>query len=365
MRDGARPGVRAGRKTGDVTLMAQARPLDVPELCSPIHQNQNTMPTFRHTLAALCSLLLLPILSHAAGDAGTCRYVPVAKLPIDYSDATRRATVEGSINGKPTRMIIDTGSYMTVLFRPAAERLGLPLDITGKYSSGVGGASVNLTTRVDDFAFGGMRTGRVPMRVLGNASVADGDGLVGVDFLLQADMELSLADRYLQFFRPSGCADTYLAYWDSNAMEIPFSGKEERSNKPYVTVQLNGVKLNAMLDTGAPRSIVTRHGAELAGIKPDAAGMHGGGKVGGIGDEHVDAWFATFDSFAIGPESMKNVELQVLDDSSLGRVGRFDMVLGIDFLRVHRILFAMSQDRLYMSYLGGDPFPPRRTVAAH
>jgi hypothetical protein len=40
-------------------------------------------------------------------------------------------------------------------------------------------------------------------------------------------------------------------------------------------------------------------------------------------------------------------------------------VLGVDFLRVHRILFAMSQDRLYMSYLGGDPFPPRRTVAAH
>jgi len=321
------------------------------------------MPTFRHTVAAIC--LLLPMLSHAAGDAGTCRYVPVAKLPIDYSDATRRATVEGTINGKPIHMIIDTGAYMTALFRPAAERLGLPLDITGKYSTGVGGASVNLATRVDDFAFGGMRTGRVPMRVIGNASGMDGDGLVGVDFLLQADMELALADRYLQFFRPSGCAGTYLAYWDSNAMEIPFSGKEERSSKPYVTVQLNGVKLNAMLDTGAPRSVVTRHGAERAGIRLDAADVHAGRKVGGIGDEHVDSWFATFDSFAIGQESMKKVELQVVDDSSLGRVRGFDVVLGVDFLRVHRILFAMSQDRLYMSYLGGDPFPPRRTVAAH
>jgi hypothetical protein len=111
--------------------------------------------------------------------------------------------------------------------------------------------------------------------------------------------------------------------------------------------------------------VVTRHGAERAGIRLDAADVHAGRKVGGIGDEHVDSWFATFDSFAIGQESMKKVDLQVVDDSSLGRVRGFDVVLGVDFLRVHRILFAMSQDRLYMSYLGGDPFPPRRTVAAH
>lgn len=323
------------------------------------------MPNFRPTLGALC--LLFPILSHAAGDAGSCRYVPVAKLPIAYSDATRRATVEGSVNGQPARMIVDTGAYSTALFRPLAERLGLRLDITGRYSNGVGGSSVDYATRVDDFSFAGMHTGRVPMQVIGDASVHDGDGLVGVDFLLQADMELSLADKYLQFFRASGCGDTYLAYWDSDAMEIPFAGKEERSNKPYVMVELNGVKLMAILDTGAPRSVVYRHAAEKAGIKLDAAGVRQGRKVGGIGDGHVDSWFATFDSFAIGRESMKQVELQVLDASSRGR-GAVDVILGVDFLRVHRILFAMSQDRLYMSYLGGDPFPSRPSrpaVAAH
>ena len=315
--------------------------------------------TFRHALSTLC--LLLPVLSHAAGDAGNCRYVPVAKLPIDYSDAAHRARVSATVNGKPARMIIDTGAYTTALFRPAAERLGLPLDITGHYSSGIGGTSVNYATRVDDFAMGGLRTGRVPMRVIGNSSIGagDGDGLVGVDFLLQTDMELSLAGQYLQFFRASGCADTYLAYWGSDAIEIPFTGKEERSNKPYVTVELNGARLTAILDTGAPRSSVHRHGAELAGIRLDAPDVRQGRKVGGIGDEHVDTWVATFDSFAIGQESMKKVDLQIVDDSSRGR-GEVDVVLGVDFLRAHRILFAMSQDRLYLSYLGGDPFPPLR-----
>jgi hypothetical protein len=49
------------------------------------------------TLATLA--LLIPALSHAAGDAGSCRYVPVAKLPIEYSDASHRAIVMGAVNG--------------------------------------------------------------------------------------------------------------------------------------------------------------------------------------------------------------------------------------------------------------------------
>jgi hypothetical protein len=57
------------------------------------------------------------------------------------------------------------------------------------------------------------------------------------------------------------------------------------------------------------------------------------------------------------------VELAVHEDASVGALP-VDMLLGADFLRTHRILFAMSQDRLYMSYLGGDPFPPRRAPKA-
>jgi hypothetical protein len=33
-----------------------------------------------------------------------------------------------------------------------------------------------------------------------------------------------------------------------------------------------------------------------------------------------------------------------------------DMLLGADFLRSHRVLLAMSQRRLYFSYVGGRVF---------
>lgn len=40
--------------------------------------------------------------------------------------------------------------------------------------------------------------------------------------------------------------------------------------------------------------------------------------------------------------------------------GDIDLLLGADFLRAHRVLFAMSQRKLYISYIGGEPLGQRR-----
>lgn len=312
------------------------------------------MHTFCRALGALA--LLLPVLSHAAGDAGSCRYAPIAKIPIDFSDRTRQAIVTGAINGTPVRMLVDTGAHETKLMRAGAERLNLTLNASGEYSYGVGGASVTYLARVNDLALGDAHTGKTVLPVIGNSAMrSPHDVILGANFLLQTDMELSLKDKYLQFFRASGCADTYLAYWDQNAMEIPFAGKLERSNKPLVRVELNGVKLNALLDTGATGSAVMRHAAELAGVRVDGPGVRKGGKIAGIGDEVLDSWVADFKSFTIGDETVNNPRMTIMDDLPQGR-DQVDVLLGIDFLRAHHILFAMSQDRLYLSYLGGELF---------
>ena len=39
-------------------------------------------------------------------------------------------------------------------------------------------------------------------------------------------------------------------------------------------------------------------------------------------------------------------------------------MLGDDFLRSHRVLFAMSQRKIYFSYVGGQPFEQQRTLAS-
>jgi hypothetical protein len=195
------------------------------------------------------------------------------------------------------------------------------------------------------------------MLVIGESGPRSGpDAIVGADLLLMTDMEISLAGKYLRFFGPSGdCSHTHLAYWDPKAMAIPFSGTARNSNKPLITVTLNGVELTAQIDTSAVRSVVTRHGAERAGIQFDAPGIQHGKKLRGFGDESLETRLATFDSFTIGDETIKHADLTIVDDSPQGR-SAVEMQLGLDFLRAHRVLFAMRQKRLYVSYVGGSVF---------
>jgi predicted aspartyl protease len=94
------------------------------------------MTSLRSLFAAAVSLLLLTTAAHAAGDAGACRYVPVAL------SRAGQPTIEGSINGALVRMLLDTGAYTSHLMPGTAERLGIALDQSGQYAMGVGGAAV-------------------------------------------------------------------------------------------------------------------------------------------------------------------------------------------------------------------------------
>jgi predicted aspartyl protease len=313
------------------------------------------MRPVRSLLAAL-----LPLLLHAtAGAADSCRYVPIVKVPVG-SSRLGQPTIEGGINDTPVQMLLDTGAFSSILTPGTAERLGIPLDQTGKYAGGVGGSTVIYSARLKDFAIGPRHFGKTWFPVLGSTGSDLGvSAIVGADFLFQTDLELALADKFIQFLRPTGCGDTFLAYWDKDAMEVPFSGMEDKSRKPYVAVTLNGVKLQAVLDTGSSRTVVSRHGAALAGITPDSPNVTKGERLVGVGSGSVTSWRATFDSFAIGDETIKNAELAIRDESETGR-GAVDVVHGMDFLRAHRVLFAMSQQKLYLTYLGGAVFGPAK-----
>jgi hypothetical protein len=90
--------------------------------------------------------------------------------------------------------------------------------------------------------------------------------------------------------------------------------------------------------------------------------------MGGVGKHQVKAWVGSFDSFTIGDETTKNAKIGMLDlwgalksdRHNLATVeyadGQPEMILGADFLRAHHVLFALSQHRLYFSYLGGNIF---------
>lgn len=310
--------------------------------------------------AALCSFALS---THAA-EQKACRYVKVGDLPLRMSGNNVQPLVEGSVNGMPATMLLDTGAYASMLTSEAVDKFNLNQRSTGTHAEGIGGISRLFSVRLNEFGIGPVRSRALTMNVIGDMGGKPGfDAILGADFLFQADIEIALADRAVRFFRPLDCNDdSFLAYWAKEAVVVPLTGAVGNSKNNYITVELNGVPFDAIIDTGSSRTVVFERAARKAGVLGDHPSSRQAGTLVGIGSDRQAARSAVFTTFAIGAEKIHDAELTILPDA--GAPGsQIDILLGADFLRSHRILFAMSQRQLYLTYLGGDIFKPIRRAA--
>lgn len=317
-------------------------------------------PLFRRAsvrlgLGLACALVPL---AHASAEAAKCTYTPIGKLPLRYTGPGLEITTEGSINGTPAELLVDTGAYATVLTRTGTERRGIRLYPTGRRASGFGGTSPVYASIANEFIVGPVRAGRSNMPVLGSfGDTPSYDGILGAPFLFQTDMEISLAGKQLTFFVPEKCGGAWLGYWAQDVQEVPLRRHDQNHMNPKFFVRINGKELEAMIDTGAAFSVMTADAAKRAGISLDGPGVTRGTDIGGVGDYAASRWHVVT-TFQIGEEIVKNADIGI-EDSGLNMA---DVVLGADFLRAHRVLFALSQNKLYFSYVGGEPFGQRRKL---
>ncbi|MGO4475413.1 retroviral-like aspartic protease family protein [Massilia sp. 2TAF26] len=316
------------------------------------------MPLKRALLPLACALLLNPLAR--AGDAPRCTYVEVADMPLKYVGQGLVPAVDGVIDGAPAVMLVDTGAFDTQLTMNAVAKRDLVMHMTGRYVEGIGGSSRLYAARIGEFAIGPVKSSRkrLDLYVIGETTFTPAfDALVGAPFLLQADMEFDLRAKHMKFFRPQNCdRDTPLNYWKEETVVLPFEFSRSDSPNPHFTVLVNGKELDAMIDTGAANSFLTLRGAKKLGIDVKAADVTRLGDTGGVGSDRASHWTAPIKSVQIGGETIGGAELSIVDVQSQLEA---ELLLGQDFLRAHRVLFAMSQRKLYIAYLGGDVFSRR------
>ena len=133
-------------------------------------------------------------------------------------------------------------------------------------------------------------------------------------------------------------------------------------------MKINGRGFVAQLDSGAGRSTLSLPTAQALSLGPQTPGVVSAGCITGFGNERLDSWLATLESFAIGNEVIRNPRLPFADlwqhtrTETVGSNIRQqvfkapDLLLGADFLRTHRVLVSYSQSKLYFSYVGGTVF---------
>jgi predicted aspartyl protease len=318
-----------------------------------------------HLLALASACALLPPAGHAMADTAACIPAEVASVPVRYIGAGLAPAIGGAINGKPATMLVDTGAFMIHLTMNGANRHRLALRPTPRRVHGIGGTSAVYMAEVRDFAVGPARaTRRQELDVIAESDTTPAfDAIVGAPFLLQMDLEFDLGAKRMRFLARD-CGQAPLALWKEDTVAVPFEGGTERNPKPLFTVMVNGQKLDAIVDTGAFRTVMSRAAARRAGIDVEAPGAGAGvkrqGDAGGIGPDRAPHWSAVFKTVAIGSETIHDAELGIIDARS--EMGA-DLLLGRDFLRTHRVLFAMSQRKLYFARIGGDSFGPAAGLA--
>jgi predicted aspartyl protease len=316
-------------------------------------------------IAVLAAIAMTTASAVSAAESGPCK---LAKLDQWSTWANQPwAIVDGSINGRPTGILLDTGSSVSLMTGPAAKRFGFtPFPVKGGRVFGIGGESRWQEVRIEELRVAGHERKNWVALVTGERELNPNVALLlGYDFFRQTDVEFDLANNAIRLFQPVGCDNASLAYWGNGVGELPLEGRGQIE----VTVSINGTPLVAWLDSGSTASFLSLNAAARLGITPDSPGVVPGGCVFGIGAQRFDFWIAPFQTFAIGNEVIHNPKIKFAQlwrytkieatGSHIPRaVERYpDMLLGGDFLRSHRVLVAHSQGKLYFSYSGGQVFP--------
>ena len=305
----------------------------------------------------LCVPLLLAAVSCQA--APECRYTELAALDINI-DAHLAGTpyLDAQINGKSVRMLIDTGAFKTLLTRAEIDRQQLTLTPTKEKVYGMGGQAPMFSARPDEVIIGPARVRQTLFPVVEGYDFPGYGGIIGADYLLQADLEIALADKKLKFFRGEGCDDKALAYWDANALDVALK-IPYLDSRAIVPVAVNGARLMALIDTGATVSVIDQKTAERLGFNPASDDVRKGRGLQGVNSKSRQTWIASFDSFAIGEEKIDHPRITVVEAAGADiDTSSHQMILGRDFLRSHHVLLSTRQHRFYYSYLGGPVFAP-------
>ncbi len=328
-------------------------------------RSSSTAFTSSHKNVILVTAILAMLSLSTTGYAG-CRYLKQASLDVTVANST--PTIGGSVNSHGINLLVDTGAVQTLLSKKFAERFDLALSHTDRTSFGVGGVSQKYSAVVNEFSVGNIKGGKTRLAIVAESNVPNIDAILGVDFLFQRDLEIAFADKKLNYFYPSNCENAFLAYWDPNASVVTTRDVSSRDKRQVFNVEIEGQNFLALVDTGAQISVIDKAAAARLGLSEQSVGVTKKSSIMGGGKRVVDNWLLPLKDLRFGAEVVSDIKITMSDlygglssDSQTIETTYFikdqpEIILGMDFIQSHRLLFAISQRKMYFSYLGGPVF---------
>jgi predicted aspartyl protease len=297
------------------------------------------------------ALIFLAAQAHAA-----CTTQRVATVPLTLWQNKLLLTV--GVNGSPEIMALDTGAGISVVSAEAAGRLNIPHDFDRAADvQGVGGAdSVLFIGQLDSLDVGGLRFSRMvaPIVAMSEADWTNKPlaGLLGADILSRFAVDLDIKGGQMALWRDTGC-DTDPPPWDADAE--PVSIELDEGHHIQVPVKVDGVTLNAVLDTGAGAFFLTQRAGMRAGVTDDM--LESDPHIHGVGVNNR-GWTGSlhrFESVRFGAARFSNVVAALTPSGNVSAYNALigsDGLIGMTLLKDMRIWISYKTKSLYVQQSG-------------
>lgn len=288
----------------------------------------------------------------------------VNTVPLESLSNDDEFLVPVAVNGSPRKLVLDTGGVMTALGRNMVDNLGLETmhsdiqlnDITGHYAFA--------QVLINSFDLGALHADKIRLRVMPNVVLGSADGLLSTDLFLQYDVDMDFAARRLNYFSQDHCAGK-VAYWPERPVAV--MPVIVANGHLLISVKLDGQTLSAIIDTGAPQSILSMMAAKgVFRLTPDTPDLE---LVETSKSDPLLKWYKhKFGKLEFGDISATNPDIYVMTNRTgiedeklsirgaltdpLNRYGSQQFTVGMDVLKHLHLYIAFGERKLYVSPAG-------------
>jgi len=311
----------------------------------------------------LASAFVCALLSGARADEPTsCQLKQLASL--DLGPANDAIIVTASFDGEDAPLLVDTGGNFSSLTWKASQDMELKYDnIPRNMFFMMNGSDIKYVAFVKNFALGKLTASHYPFTVLpADWTMKDASGTLDPDILSNYDVEFDFAKNKMNILSQDHC-EGQVVYWTKTAyVALPLRVNEAR--QIFVTANVDGTDMEAMIDTGSPHNYLRADMAEaiLGHTLTKADLVHTGTGT----DAGLDSYRVPFKTLSIGGIAVQNPDIVVLTDKLADlqkneeihndfRVPGMQapaLLIGMSLLRKLHLYIAYKEEKLYVTGAG-------------
>lgn len=287
--------------------------------------------------------MALVLLTLPARADDSCRLVRMAAFDIDINSAGG-VSVPITISGQSVSLLVDTGAIFSMLTEETVQRLGLKkLNTFGSGIMMFGGKKVVFYVEPKDVNLGGLKADHMPMQVLPENTVpGDIGGILAPNIMLHYDADFDFANAKFNLFSQEHC-EGKVVYWTASPAATIRIGVDKEGHI-VVPVTVDGHEIEATIDTGASRSVLSLEFAEsvfgISASDPKLTPVKGRWK----------AVHYPFQALTLQGITVQNPDFELISDAdSHLPVTAPKLILGMGVLRQLHLYIAYREKKLYVT----------------